>query len=157
MTVPSGLTPRESMRRVVRRRVRCALADARIKLTPGNRKELRAITSILERHRDTQQAAFAVDPRMWVGLAAPDQLPKLWQRMRFSPDEVEQWLSAGCVMPVVAAALKESGITSQEAAQPTDHGDGPPATIAFKVSMLKLSLSEAKLVLAAGADGVDAA
>jgi hypothetical protein len=70
--------------------------------------------------------------------------------MNFSADEVEEWLSAGCVMPIVAAALRASDISSQQAAQPIDHGDGPPATIGFKCSTLKLSISEAKIALSSG-------
>jgi len=131
----------------LRQRVRLVVADARIKLTPGNRKQLRRIASILEQHRDTQHAAFAVDPRLWVGVAAPDQLAKLWQRMQFSAEEVEEWVTAGCIMPIVAAALRASDITSRQAAEPTDHGDGPPATIAFKCATMKLSISEAKAAL----------
>lgn len=126
------------------RRLRLAIADARIKLTPGNAKQLREIASVLEQHRDTQRAAFAVEPRVWVGIAEPDQLAKLWQRMQFSADEVDEWMSAGCVMPIVAAALRESGLTPSQAAQPSALGDGPPATIAFKCATLKLSISEAK-------------
>ena len=149
MTEPSALfePQRTPTPRVVLRRVRCAIADARIKLTPGSRTQLRQIASILEHYRDVHGAAFAVAPRLWVGIAAPDQLPKLWQRMQFTADEVEEWLSAGCVMPVVAAALRASDISSQQAAQPTEHGDGPPATIAFKCSTLKLSIGQAKIAL----------
>jgi hypothetical protein len=150
---PSALSPHQRTRRVVPLRVRCAISDARIKLTPGSRTQLKQITSTLEHHRDVQRAAFAAQPRLWVGLAAPDQLAKLWQRMQFSADEVEEWLSAGCVMPVVAAAMRASHISSQQAAQPTDVGDGPPATIGFKCSTLKLSLSEAKNALGSGEPG----
>jgi len=148
MTPPPVLRRSRPMRGIApRQRVRLAVADARIKLTPGNRKQLRHIASILEQHRDTQHAAFAVDPRLWVGIAAPDQLAKLWQRMHFSADEVDEWVTAGCVLPLVAAALRASDITSRQAAEPTDHGDGPPATIAFKCATMKLSISEAKAAL----------
>jgi hypothetical protein len=140
------LVSRTRTRRVVGR-MRCAIADARIKLTPGSRSQLRQITTIVECYREEQHAAFAVEPRLWVGVAAPDQLPKLWQRMQFSADEVEQWLSAGCVLPIVAAALRASDISSQQAAQPTEHGDGLAATIGFKCATLKLSISEAKNAL----------
>jgi hypothetical protein len=50
-------------------------------------------------------------------------------------------------LPIVAAALRASDISSQQAAQPTEHGDGPPATIGFKCATLKLSISEAKNAL----------
>jgi len=144
---PALRAPRRVRAIARRRRVRLAIADIRIKLTPGSREQLREIVRILEQHRDTQQAAFAVDSRLWVGVAAPDELAKLWQRMHFAADEVDAWLTAGCVLPIVAAALRASDITSRQAAQPTDHGDGPPATIAFKCATLKLSIGEAKRAL----------
>jgi hypothetical protein len=116
--------------------MRCAIADARIKLTPGSRTQLKQITSILKHHCDVHGAAFAVEPRLWVGIAAPNELPKLWQRMQFkyaveelvvdTADEVEEWQSAGCVMPIVAAALRASDISSQQAAQPTNMETGRP-------------------------------
>lgn len=106
------MLPHQRTRRVVPLSVRCAISDARMRLTPGSRTQLRRIADILGKHRDVQDATFAAAPSLWVGLAAPDQLAKLWQRMQFSADETEEWLSAGCIMPTVAAALRASNMSS---------------------------------------------
>ena len=50
-------------------------------------------------------------------------------------------------MPVVAAALRGSDITSRQAAQPTELGDGSPATIGLQCATLRLSIGETRLAL----------
>lgn len=37
------------------------------------------LVAALEHHRDVHDAAFAVEPRLWIGIAAPDELPKHWK------------------------------------------------------------------------------
>jgi hypothetical protein len=64
------------------------------------------------------------------------------------PDEVQEWLSAGCFAPEHTRRLDDAGITPEQAALVTTAGLSSRAdTVGHKVSTGEMSLEEARRII----------
>ncbi len=105
-------------------------------------KRLAKIRATVKRHRRLRRQARAAAPSLWAD-CSPKWLARRWQRLGFTPREVDRWLSARCFSPWTAAELSTAGVTPGMAAKRTRLGRGPKDTIAFKCSTRRLSIVEA--------------
>jgi hypothetical protein len=78
-----------------------------------------------------------------------DATLRAWVEQGFDdPEEVADWLAAGCPDPAHARLLDDAGITPEQAALQTREGATPsPDTIARKTARGELSLEEARRII----------
>lgn len=94
------------------------------------------------------------DPDWLIGVGNPDvreHVIGLWEATGMTPDEVEQWVEAGAFEPEAVVALRNAGVTPEQAATRTEAGHGGyAASVAYKVSNADLSVGQALAVLTIG-------
>jgi AraC-like DNA-binding protein len=101
-----------------------------------------SIAAVVRRHQQLARDAQAADQTI-CGDYDPLELASIWEQLKFSAEEVDQWLEARCYSPLVARDLRTRGVTPAQAGAVTAAGVGEPDTIAFKLSTSRLLLREA--------------
>lgn len=97
------------------------------------------IQNVLEGHRALLDEAAAAGAR----LGTLEEQARAWDALGYRADDVEFWMARRCASPRASAALGSAAIDGVAAAATTEFGEGPPDTIAFKLSAGQITLADA--------------